>query len=145
MPWRVTAVVAAGLLVMPAMAQADVPFNGRTGQGRAVKIVAEDTGAVKRAAIRWRADCRRPGFRFTESTTFRMPLDSTTARSFRDSGSYRLRLRRGFRAIVSPTISGRKAGPRRWIGRFHVRVVVRRAGQVRDRCAVRGVRWRARR
>jgi hypothetical protein len=123
-------------------AAADVRFEGRTGQGGFALLVAEDDGVPKRVMIRWRASCRRPGFRVTESTTFRRSLDHATRRRVRDAGSYRLRDRDGERFRLVVRIGGRRAGPRRWVGTFRARVVVRRAGRVLDRCSVRGVRWR---
>jgi hypothetical protein len=146
---RVTARVAwlagAVFLALPAGALADVRFQGETSQSRSVTVVAEDNGVPKRARIAWRADCRRPGFRVIETTTFRTPLELSTRRRFRDNGSYRLRARGGYRLTLTPTISGRKVAPRRWAGRFRATVVVRRAGRVRDRCSVRGITWRVRR
>jgi hypothetical protein len=142
---RVALLVAVALLGGPAgPALADVRFEGRTSQGGYVLVVAEDDGVPKRSFIRWRADCRRPGARLTEATVFRRPLDLSTRRRFRDGGrpSYRRRSSGGFVLTVTTRISGRKVSPRRWAGSFRARVVVRRGGRVRDRCSVRGVRWR---
>jgi hypothetical protein len=124
-------------------AVADVRFQGQSSQGRRVLVIAEDDGGPKRAWIRWRAECRRPGYRVIESTSFRTPLELSTRRRFRDDGRYRLRGPNGYRLAFTPHISGRKVRPRRWVGSFRAEVVVRRAGRVRDRCSVRGVRWRA--
>jgi hypothetical protein len=132
-----------GALAAPA--SADVRFEGRTGQGGHALVVAEDDGLPKRVLISWRANCSRPGFRVTESTTFRRPLDVMTGRRIRDDGRYRLRDRGGERVTFDVWIAGRKTGPRRWTGRFRANAVVRRAGRVIDRCSVRGVRWRVRR
>jgi hypothetical protein len=142
---RALLLAAAAVAALPATAQADISFPGGTGQGFGLKLVAEDNGIVKRVAIGWRASCRRPGYRITESTTFRTPLELASARSLRDGGSYTKAGGHGYRLTVHPRISGRKVGPRRWAGRFRATVVVRRGGEVRDRCSVRGVRWRARR
>ena len=87
--------------------------------------------------------CRRPRFTSIQSTGFSRPLDLGTRRRFRDAGTYQGRPRNGFRLTYTVRISGRKVGPRRWAGRFRGRLVVRRGGRVFDRCAVRGVRWRA--
>jgi hypothetical protein len=138
---RLAGLVTAALLAFPAVAAADIRFQGESSQGRQVLVVAEDDGVPKRARIAWRADCRRPGFRVLESTTFRTPFELSTRRRFRDNGSYRLRAPNGYRLTLTPTISGRKVAPRRWAGRFRASVVVRRAGRVRDRCSVRGIRW----
>jgi hypothetical protein len=145
---RRVALAAAALFAATAgPAHADVRFEGRTSQGGYILVVAEDDGVPKRGLIRWRADCRRPGYAVEESTSFRRPLDLSTRRRFRDAAppSYRHRDPHGYRLTVSVRISGRRVAPRRWIGSFRARVVVRRGGRVRDRCSVRGVRWRVRR
>jgi hypothetical protein len=139
---RLGGLAAAMLLVGPAGAFADVRFEGRTSQGRPVAVVAGDDGTPKRARIRWRSVCRS-GLRGITTTGFRRPLDLSTRRRFRDSGTYSVREPTGARATITATISGRKAGPRRWVGRFRAVTVVRRGGRVRDRCSVRGLRWRA--
>jgi hypothetical protein len=123
-------------------ASADVRFEGRTSQGAFALLVAEDDGVPKRGFLRWRADCRRPGFGVRTSSSFRRPLDLATRRRIRDAGTYRVRDRGGERLTVTARVGGRRVGPRRWAGTFRARVVVRRAGRVIDRCAVRGVRWR---
>ena len=133
----------AGLAVFAGPAAADVRFEGRTSQGRLALVVAEDNGVPKRAGIRWRAPCGTG--RLIQSTVFRMPLDLSTRRRFRDSGTYVSRDRGGVRITVTVGISGRRMGPRRWAGRFRGRGVVRRAGRVLTRCSVRGIRWRVRR
>jgi hypothetical protein len=139
-------ICAAGLLgAFAGPAVADVRFEGRTSQGAFALLVAEDDGVPKRGFLRWRADCRRPGFGVRTSTTFRRPLDLATRRRLRDVGTYRVRDRGGERLTVTARVAGRRVGPRRWAGTFRARVVVRRAGRVIDRCGVRGVRWRVRR
>jgi hypothetical protein len=110
---------------------------------RRLVLIAEDDGVPKRAWISRRADCRRPGLRVVEGTSFRRPLDLSTLRRFRGGGSYRVRDRGGVRITFTVRTSGRKVGPRRWAGRFRAHAVVRRRGRVVDRCSVRGVRWRA--
>ena len=129
-----------GALAAPALA--DVRFEGRTDQGRTALVVSEDDGVPKRVRVAWRADCRRPTFRVIESTTFRRPLDVGTRSRIRDGGTYRIRDQGGERITFTVRVSGRKVSPRRWIGRFRASAVVRRGGEVRDRCSVRGIRWR---
>jgi hypothetical protein len=130
-----------GALAGPAAA--DVRFEGRTSQGRPVAVIAEDDGVPKRGRIRWIADCRQPGHTLRGATGFSRPLDLSTRRRFRDEGTYRTRTPNGERLTVFARMTGRKAGPRRWVGRFGARVVARRGGRVVDRCSVRRVRWRA--
>jgi hypothetical protein len=135
----------AGLAALAGPAAADIRFEGQSSQGRRVILVADDNGVPKRAKIGWQARCRRSGARPTGSTGFRRPLDVSGPTRLRDAGSYRVRYRNGERVTFTVRISGQKAGPRRWTGRFRVRAVVRRGGAVVDRCAARGVRWRVRR
>jgi hypothetical protein len=131
----------AGLAVFAGTAAADVRFEGRTSQGRLAILVAEDDGVPKRGAIHWQARCRRGG-RVVLGTGFSRPLDLATRRRIRDVGSYRTRrYRGGIRLTIRARMSGRKVAPRRWVGRFGARAVVRRRGRVVNRCAVR-VRWR---
>jgi hypothetical protein len=135
----------AGLAALAGPAAADIRFEGRTSQGLRVAVVAEDDGVPKRGRIAWRGRCRPSGALVTERTGFRRPLDMSGRRRFRDAGSYRVRYRSGERVRFTVRMSGRKAGPRRWAGRFQVLAVVRRGGRVIDRCSARGVRWAARR
>ncbi len=121
---------------------ADIRFEGRTNQGRLALLVAEDDGVPKRGLIRWHTRCRRGG-RVVQGTGFSRPLDLATRRRIRDVGTYRTRrYPGGVRLTVRARITGRKVGPRRWVGRFGAWAVVRRRGRVVNRCAVR-VRWRA--
>jgi hypothetical protein len=136
----------AGLAAFAGPAAADVRFEGRTSQGRQALLVAEDDGVPKRGSLFWQARCRRGGSTAILGTVFRRPLDLSTRRRIRDVGSYRTRrYRGGVRLTIRARLVGRKVGPRRWRGRFSARAVARRRGQVLDRCAVRGVRWRVRR
>ena len=131
-----------GLAAVAGPAVADVRFEGRTSQGRFALLVAEDDGVPKRSVIRWRSRCARGGVSLRQFTTFRRPFDLSTATRIRDAGTYRSRrYRGGVRLTIRVRLVGRKVGPRRWIGRFSARAVVRRRGRVLDRCAVR-VRWR---
>jgi len=131
----------AGLAALAGPAMADIRFEGRTSQGRQALLVAEDDGVPKRGAINWRTPCRRGG-RVVQGTGFSRPLDLATRRRIRDVGTYRTRrYPGGIRLTVRARISGRRVGPRRWVGRFGARVVVRRRGRVVNHCAVR-VRWR---
>ncbi|HEV3377964.1 MAG TPA: hypothetical protein VG126_11865 [Thermoleophilaceae bacterium] len=133
----------AALAAFAAPALADVRFEGRTGQDRRALVVAEDDGVPKRVLIGWEARCTRPRFSVRDATVFRGPFDLSTRRRFRDRGSYRVRDQGGERITFTVRVSGRKVSPRRWIGRFRGNAVVRRGGEVRDRCSVRGIRWRA--
>jgi hypothetical protein len=133
--------VVAGLAALAGPAAADVRFEGRTSQGRLALLVAEDDGVPKRGAIHWHARCRRGG-RVVQGAGFGRPLDLATRRRIRDVGAYRTRrYPGGIRLTVRARISGRNVAPRRWVGRFGARAVVRRRGRVVNRCALR-VRWR---
>jgi hypothetical protein len=134
--------VFAALATLASPALADVRFEGRTGQDRQALVVSEDDGVPKRVLIGWHARCRRPGFTVRDATVFRGPFDVSTRRRLRDRGSYRVRDQGGERITFRVRVSGQKVGPRRWAGRFRGSAVIRRRGEVRDRCSVRAVRWR---
>ncbi len=133
----------AGLAALAGPAMADIRFEGRTSQGRQALVVAEDDGVPKRGAINWRAHCRRagrvvPGARGSagRSTSRRAGAFATSALTVRVATPD------GERLTVSARISGRKVGPRRWVGRFGARAVVRRRGRVRGPLRRARIRWR---
>jgi hypothetical protein len=134
----------AGLAALAAPAAADIRFEGRTSQGRFALLILEDDGVPKQNGMNWTARCRRGG-RVLQPTGFGRPLDLATVRRIRDAGTYRTRrFQGGIRLTITARTSGRRVGPRRWVGRFSARAVVRRRGRVVNRCAVR-VRWRVKR
>jgi hypothetical protein len=142
-----TGVVLLGVMASAAgVAQADVRFTGKSGQGRTVNFRTGDDGLVLRFAISWRADCRRPGFVFVSSTqtTPASPFEVSTANRFVDVGGYRERLTGRRLAVYRARTVGKRVSGRRWKGIFRIRVRVYRRDRLIDRCYMR-TRWRVRR
>jgi hypothetical protein len=129
------------LAAPPADAIADVRFRGKSGQDRLATLRIGDDGLFRRFGIRWRADCRRPGFAFTSSTKMLPPIDSSTPERFVDADRYRARYDNGLRAIFDARGAGERVSARRWRGIFRVRVRVLRGAELLDRCYLR-TRWR---
>jgi hypothetical protein len=101
-----------------------------------------DDGKVDRARIGWRARCAEGG-RYTGRTVFVAPLDSSTATTFSDTGSYRGRPT-GYVARIRTTIKGTwVADTNRWRGTFTVRVRVVRDGETIDTCRLKKLKWSA--
>jgi hypothetical protein len=137
-------VAMAGLMALaPADALADTLYVGKSGQGRIAKLRTGDDGRVERFAIKWVADCRRPGYVFTSGTqtTPRSPFEVHTRERFVDVGAYRERLGDGSRAVYEGRTVGNRVSERRWRGIFRIRVRVLRGSRLVDRCYLR-TRWR---
>jgi hypothetical protein len=81
---------------------------------------------VERFAIKWVADCERPGyvFRSGTQTTPRSPFEVHTRERFVDVGGYRERFRDGTRAVYDARTVGNRVSARRWRGIFRIRVRV---------------------
>jgi hypothetical protein len=129
------------LAALPADAMADVRFRGMTGQGRLTTLRTGDDGFFQRFGIRWRADCRKPGFVFTSSTKMLPPIDASAPERFVDADRYRARYDNGLRAVFDARAAGSRVSARRWRGIFRVRVRVLRGSALLDRCYLR-TRWR---
>jgi hypothetical protein len=135
-----TGVVFLGLLAgLAGAAQADVRFTGKSGQGRTVNLRTGDDGLVRRFAISWRADCRRPGYAFVSGTqtTPASPFEVSTPDRWVDAGGYRERLSGARRAVYRARSVGRRVSDRRWRGIFRITVRVFRRGRLIDRCHLR--------
>jgi hypothetical protein len=129
------------LAALPADAMADVRFRGETGQGRLATLRIGDDGLFERMGIRWRADCREPGFVFTSSTRVLAPIDASARERFVDADRYRARYDNGLRAVFDARAAGNRVSARRWRGIFRVSVRVLRGAELLDRCYLR-TRWR---
>jgi hypothetical protein len=127
--------------VVPADALADIPFRGKSGQNRLVTLRTGDDGLLLRFGIAWQAPCRRPGFRFTNTTRFRPPFDAVTRDRFVDAGAIRGPIGDGLRAVAQVRIVGNRVSEARWRGIFRVSVRVLRGERLVDRCYKR-TRWR---
>jgi hypothetical protein len=129
------------MALVPSTALADIRFRGKSGQDRLATLRSDDAGMVERFGISWRAPCRRPGFRYMNSTQFLTPYDLLTHDRFVDADSYRERFDNGIRAILSARVAGNRVSERRWRGIFRIRVRVFRGSREVDRCYVR-TGWR---
>jgi hypothetical protein len=137
-------VAIAGLMVLgPADALADTLYVGKSGQGRGARVRTGDDGRVERFAIKWLADCRRPGLGFISGTqtTPKSPFEVHTRDQFVDVGGYRERLDGGKRAVYDARTVGNRVSERRWRGTFRIRVRLLRGSRLLDRCYLR-TRWR---
>jgi hypothetical protein len=64
--------------------------------------------------------------------------------AFADAGTSRFNLGGGLRSRDTVSVRGTLGDDGRWRGRFRLRSVLRRDGDVVDRCRVGPIRWRAR-
>jgi hypothetical protein len=136
----VIAVCAAAALTLPASASADV-WKGKTRQGRGVVVHTGTDGVVDGARIGWRARCSHGTYK--SRTDFLPPLDTATATTFADAGTYRGHPE-GYRARIWVRIVGTLADDA-WTGTFKVRVRVLKAGETVDTCRLRRLHWTANR
>lgn len=114
-------------------------FDGQTRQDRKVKLrTAGDD--PKRFAIHFRAPCRRSD-EVLNADTVLQPLNGDKS-GFRARERYREELTRGFTGRIRTSVAGRKAGGRSWSGRFSVRALIVKDGEVRDKCILEGLPWR---
>ncbi len=133
-------VALAALVAVPAQADAKL-WKGKTTQGRPASVRTGADGIVNRVRIRWKARCQ--GSTRTGQTVFTPPLDSAAADAFADAGTSRFNLGGGVRSRDTVSVRGTFGDDGRWRGSFRLRSVLRRDGEVVDRCRVGPIRWRA--
>jgi hypothetical protein len=135
-------VCAAVLAVGGASAAAEAKtWRGETEQGRAVSVRTGADDLVNQVRVGWRAPCRKG--HYVSRTLFVPPLDVSEPDRFEHAGSYRSRLKDGYRARHTVYVRGRLGADDRWRGTFRVRTRVRRDGRLVDRCRLDGLRWEA--
>ena len=134
------AVICAAVLAVPAAADAKT-WRGKTEQGRAVSVTTGADDLVDRVRVAWRAPCRNG--HYVSRTLFLAPLDVSERDRFEHAGSYRSRLKDGYRARHTVFVRGRLGADDRWRGVFRVRTRVGREGRVIDRCGLERLRWSA--
>ena len=114
-------------------------YGGETRQDR--KVTLRTNGDAPRVfAIDFRAPCRRSSEVLRADTEIRGLKGG--AGGFRGKARYREELRRGFTARIRASVSGRRGSARRWTGRFSVRALLVKRGEVRDKCLLEGLPWR---
>lgn len=116
-------------------------WRGETEQGRAVSVRTGSDDLVNQVRVAWRAPCRKG--HYVSRTLFVPPFDLSEAERFEHAGSYRSRLKDGYRARHSVSVRGTLGSDGRWRGVFSVRTRVRRDGRLVDRCRLEGLRWEA--
>ena len=131
------------LAAVPAVADAK-HYKGRSSQGRVVTLRTGGDGVVNRVQIGWRAPCGQR-IVYNGRTGWRPSFDVATGDAVQDTGTYRVRVRGGFRARITTTLVGqRNPAADRWAGTLAVKVLVARRGKVVDTCQLKRLRWTAR-
>jgi hypothetical protein len=134
------ALACAAVLAAPAVADATT-WRGKTDQGRAASVQTGADDLVIQVRVAWRAPCRKGTY--VSRTLFVPPLDVSETDRFEHAGTYRSRLKDGYRARHTVYVRGRLGADDHWRGVFRVRTRVRRDGRVIDRCRLDRVRWSA--
>jgi hypothetical protein len=132
------AVICGVVLTAPAAAGAKT-WRGKTAQDRAVMVRTGGDNKVKRVRISWRAQCRKG--HYTSTTLFVPPFDASSTTAFEDEGTYRVRIKGGYRARHTAFVSASLDAKGVWRGTFHVRTRVTRNGKFVDSCRRKPVRW----
>jgi hypothetical protein len=136
---RTLALAVAILVAVPGVAHAET-WRGKTRQGRSVWVRTGADDRVARVSVSWKATCRRGSY--MSRTVFLRPFDVSEAAEFEDSGSYRVRVKGGYRARHTVFVRATLEDDR-WTGTFRVRTRVTKDGRFVDRCRLDGVRWTA--
>jgi hypothetical protein len=134
------AVICGAVLVTPAAAGAKT-WRGTTAQARAVMVRTGADDLVNRVRIAWRARCEKG--RYTSTTLFVPPFDVSSTTAFEDAGTYRVRIKGGYRARHTAFVSASLDSDGVWRGTFHVRTRVTRKGKFVDSCRLKAKRWSA--
>ena len=125
-------------------AKGDDRYRGETEDGRAVKLVVDERGAVVRGAITAETDCTRGYDDFRARAEFREPLDRSGPRGFRDRGST-VESDDRFSARYLHRVEGTRESDRMIAGELDLEVVFRREGREYTTCTVEDLVFSARR
>jgi hypothetical protein len=117
--------------------------KGQTSQGKRVALLTKQDELTRITFFEWRSRCSSGG-RFTDTTSFKQPLDRSAPGLFFDRSFYRFRQPDGnFRIRVKVRVRGNQVSPRRWKGVFKPTAVVKRNGNEVATCSPGKIRWRA--
>jgi hypothetical protein len=131
----------AAAALLPATANADTVWKGKTKQGRKVVLSTDGRGLVTRVKIGWKARCGDGTY--SSKTIFVPPFDTSTATEVADVGDYNARPD-GYRSAIHVWMKGAwVASSSRWRGTFGVRVRVSKDGELVDTCRLKKLRWSA--
>jgi hypothetical protein len=129
------------VLLVPTAADA-ATWRGKTRQGRLAQVVTGADGVVNKVRIRYRARCG-DGKALTSGVKFLAPLDTASARAFKDGGRFDFDLPNGERARARTSVDGGLRTSGRWTGNFRIRVRVTRNGRFVTNCRSGRVGWKA--
>jgi hypothetical protein len=118
-------------------------YRGETEDGRPVKLVAGDAGAVYRGAATTMTRCGARFDPFRARFDFHRPLDRSRRSDFRDAGST-VESDDRFSARYRYDIRGTRTGRRRFEGSFDLEIVFRKDGEKYATCRARDVAYEAR-
>lgn len=119
-------------------------YFGETEDGRKVKLVANERGAVIRGAITADTDCTGRYDDFRARAELRAPLDRSGPRGFRDRAST-LESDDRFSARYRHRVEGTRESERVIAGELDLEVVFRRDGREYTTCTVEDLVFSARR
>jgi len=140
LPAAALATVLLATAAAPSVADAK-QYKGKTSQKFRANVRTGADGVVNRVQIGWRAPCGG-GVRYQNDTTFRPVLDVATADAVQDAGTYRERVRGGYRARITTSLAGqRDPATDTWSGTLVVKVLVAKKGKVVDRCELKRATW----
>ena len=132
-----------------AHAEDSMTLRGLTSDGGDVELVIDSQWHLTHAEIEWKARCRHHGGKLLTGTAFD-PLRPPSPGFYSSRGSYRFRIRGGYRVRVHSAMSGAEQlkpvevnGQELWSGRFHAKAIVRRRGRVIAKCATKRLTWGA--
>ncbi|MEZ5155019.1 MAG: hypothetical protein R2718_02800 [Solirubrobacterales bacterium] len=138
------AAIAAAMALLPASAPAvkgdSVAYRGLTAQDRAIKLVADRAGRVKRGKFSAVTACGGRFKPFTGEFAFRAPLDRSRPGRFRDEGTS-LDSDGTFTGRYRWDIKGKRKGKRGITGRFSVSIVFREDGRKYATCTAEDVAY----
>ncbi len=137
------ALAAAGACASVAVAAGGDVYRGETEDGRPVKLVAGDDGAVFRGAATTMTRCGSGFDPFRARFEFHRPLDRSRRARFRDAGSF-VESDDRFSARYRYDIEGTRKGPRAFEGSFDLEIVFRKDGEKYVTCRAEDVAYEAR-
>jgi hypothetical protein len=138
------ATAAALVAATPAGAAEAVRYKGETEDGRAVKLIANQHGAVQRGAITTETTCTGGFDPFRARVELRRPLDRTGPRGFRDEGST-LDEDDRYSARYKHLVKARRESDRVLVGELTLEIVFRRNGEEYTTCTAEKVVFSAKR
>lgn len=95
----------------------EVRYSGKSGQGRKVVLLTDDSGKLTRFVIEFKAQCGR-GFLDHAIQRFAPPFRQVDENGFRDGGTYNSSLAGGRTVEVRTRLQGKRVGDNSFEGSF---------------------------